>query len=136
LGWAKPSWGSWELRNVWVLEVRPIKQLAPKYCYGKRVMYVDMSLSVPLAQDLYDPKMNIWKIIVDSLRPAETPRYGMQSWAGGGIQQVWNIRSEHAVMGFTADARGRNWTIDGAVKPKYNNVHAFQTASGILHQMR
>jgi hypothetical protein len=79
--------------------------------------------------------MNLWKIIVLSLKPAQTP-YGMQNWAGGGIQQVWNIRSNHALMGFTADAHGHNWTIDSAVKPKYDNLQAFQTPSGILHQMR
>jgi hypothetical protein len=80
--------------------------------------------------------MELSKIIVVDQRPAELPGYGMQTWAGGGIQQLWNVRSDHAVMGFTADDRGRNWTVDSAVKPKYDNIHLFQTASGILHQMR
>ena len=136
LGWAKPSWGQWELRNVWVIDVRAIPQAGSKYCYGKRVMYVDMSTSSPLAQDLYDKNMSLSKIVVVSQKPAETTAFGTQTWAGGGIQQVWNIRNNHAVIGFTADARGRNWTIDSAVKPKYDNIHAYQTASGILHQMR
>jgi hypothetical protein len=136
LGWAKPSWGQWELRNVWLIEIRPIPMMGTKYCFSKRMMYVDMSTNEPLAQDLYDHQMNLTKIIVLSLKPAQTPEYSMQSWAGGGIQQVWNIHSNHAVFGFTADAHGHNWTIDSAVKPKYDNIHAFQTASGILHQMR
>ncbi len=136
LGWAKPSWGAWELRNVWVIEIRPIPLIGSKYCYTKRVMYVDMSFNAPLAQDLYDNKMNLSKIILLNLRPAETTSYGMQSWAGGGMQQLWNLHNNHAVMGFTADAHGHNWTIDSAVKSKYDNIHAFQTASGILHQMR
>jgi hypothetical protein len=135
LGWAKPSWGEWELRNTWVVDVRPIPQLATKYCYAKRRMYVDASTNAPLAQDLYDRQMKLTKIIVDSSRPAQTP-YGIQTWAGGGVQEVWNIQSDHALVGFTADARGRNWTIDSAVKPKYNNIQLFQTPSGILHQMR
>jgi hypothetical protein len=136
LGWARPSWGQWELRNVWVIDVRPIAPLAPKYCYAKRTMYVDSSLSVPLAQDVYDSRMSLSKIIVLGAKSAEIPAYGTQTWAGGGIQQVWNVKNDHAVMGFTADARGRNWTIDSAVKPKYDNISAFQTASGVLHQMR
>ena len=136
LAWAKPSWGAWELRNVWVIDIRPIPPLAPKYCYAKRVMYVDMSLSASLAQDLYDSKLNLSKVMVLSAKPADIPKYGMQNWAGGGIQQLWNVHSDHAFMAFTADERGRNWTIDSAVKPKYDNIHAFQTASGIMHQMR
>ncbi len=41
LGWSRPSWGNWSLRDEWVIDVRRIPLLKPGYCYGKRIMYVD-----------------------------------------------------------------------------------------------
>lgn len=136
LGWAKPSWGTWELRNTWVIDVRPIPLIAPRYCYAKRTMYVDMSINVPLAEDLYDEKMNLSKVMVLSPEPGEVPGFGMQTWAGGGIQQLWDLHNEHAVMAFTANEHGRNVTIDSAVKPQYDNIHEFQSSAGIMQLMR
>jgi len=39
LGWARPSWGTWELRNIWVVKVQPIPLIAR--CRRMRVIYVD-----------------------------------------------------------------------------------------------
>jgi hypothetical protein len=136
LGWAKPSWGNWELRDTWVIDVRPIPSIGNRYCYGKRVVYIDTNTYAPLAQDLYDNSMNFHKVVVESLTPAEFPPYGMQSWAGGGIDQIWDVQNKHAAFGFTADQNGRNWTIDGAVKPQYNNIKEYQNPGAIMHQMR
>jgi hypothetical protein len=135
LGWAKPSWGAWELRNVWVIEVRPIPLIANQ-CKGKRLIYVDRALSAPLAEDLYDGNMNLSKVMVISSQPKSVAEYGMQTWAGGGILQLWDVAGEHAVMSLTADARGRTWSIDGAVKPQYNNIAEFQTPGGLMRLMR
>jgi hypothetical protein len=128
LAWAKPSWGAWELRDVWVIDIRPIALIAPRYCYAKRVMYADVSINVPLAEDLYDTKMNLSKVVIVGVKPAAVPGYGMQTWAGGAIQQLWDLKNEHAVMVFTADERGRKVTIDSAVKPQYDNIHEFQSS--------
>ena len=135
LGWAKPSWGNWEVRNVWVLEVRPIALIA-QHCKGKRVIYVDSSLSAPLAEDLYDESMNLSKVMVLSSQPRSVASYGMQTWAGGGILQLWDVAGEHAFMGLTADGRGRSWSIDGAVKRQYNSIAQFQTPGGLMQLMR
>lgn len=70
LGWAKPSWGNWELRDTWVIDVRPIAAIGSRYCYGKRIVYIDTNTYSPLAQDLYDIKMNFTKVMVESLTPA------------------------------------------------------------------
>ncbi len=135
LGWAKPSWGTWELRNVWVIEVRPIPLIA-NHCHGRRVMYVDSSLSAPLAEDLYDENMNLSKVMVLSSQPLVVGDYGSQTWAGGGILQLWDIQGEHAFMSLTADERGRTWSIDSSVKPQYNRIRDFQTPGGLMELMR
>jgi hypothetical protein len=134
LGWAKPSWGAWELRNAWVIEVHPIALIAR--CQRKRVIYIDSSLSAPLAEDLYDDKANLSKVMVLSLQPLLVPGYGMQTWAGGGILQLWDIQSSHAYMSLTTDERGRTWSIDAGVKAQYNSISEFQTPGGLMELMR
>jgi hypothetical protein len=136
LGWSKPSWGNWELRDTWVIDVRPIAAIGNRYCYGKRILYIDTNTYAPLAQDLYNGKMEFNKVMVESLTPADFPGSGMQSWAGGGIGQFWDVINEHAAFGFTADEKGRNWTIDGAAKPQYNNPKEYQDSGAIMHMMR
>lgn len=134
LGWAKPSWGTWELRNVWVIEVHPIPLIAR--CHRKRVIYVDTSLSAPLAEDLYDDNMNLSKVMVLSSQPLAVAGFGMQTWAGGGILQLWDVQSEHALMSLTSDERGRTWSIDSSVKPQYNSISEFQSPGGLMELMR
>jgi hypothetical protein len=41
LGFARPSWGEWSVRDTYVLDVGRTPQLASGYCYGERIMYVD-----------------------------------------------------------------------------------------------
>jgi hypothetical protein len=136
LGWAKPSWGNWELRDTWVIDVRPIASIGNRYCYGKRIVYLDTNTYAPLAQDLYNTKMEFAKVMVESLTPANFPGSGMQTWAGGGIVQIWDIINHHAAFGYTADEKHHNWTIDGDVKPQYNNLREYQDAGAIMHMMR
>jgi hypothetical protein len=136
LGWSKPSWGNWELRDTWVIDVRPIGEIGTRYCYGKRIVYIDTNTYAPLAQDLYDIKMKFAKIMVESLSPGEIPGAGMQSWAGGGLVQIWDVENKHAAFGYTADVNHHSWTIDGAVKPQYNNLKEYQDAGAVMHMMR
>jgi hypothetical protein len=95
-------------------------------------MYIDTSTYAGLAEDLYDKTMNLQKIALVSETPAVVPGYGMQSWAGGYLYQLWNLAGEHAVFTFTADQQGRNWTIDSAVKPQYDDIQRYQSPGGVM----
>lgn len=39
VGWPKPSWENWQLRDVDVIDMRRIPGERSGYCYGKRIMY-------------------------------------------------------------------------------------------------
>jgi hypothetical protein len=41
LGWPKPSWGDWETRDTYVVDIHRSPSLAAGYCYGKRIDYID-----------------------------------------------------------------------------------------------
>jgi hypothetical protein len=60
----------------------------------------------------------------------------MQTWAGGGILQLWDIQSSHAYMSLTTDEGGRTWSIDAGVKPQYDRISEFQTPGGLMELMR
>src|SRR5207302_2573092 len=61
LGFAKPSWGKWELRAVYLNDVRRIPQERAGYCYGSRIMYIDNEVFYSIWNDLYDSNMKLWK---------------------------------------------------------------------------
>jgi Protein of unknown function (DUF1329) len=61
LGWPKPSWGNWQLRDVDVIDVRRVPAEASGYCYGKRIIYEDSQTHYALWEDGYDRKMRFWK---------------------------------------------------------------------------
>jgi hypothetical protein len=42
LGWPKPSWGPWQLRDVDVIDVRRVPSEARGYCMGSRIIYEDV----------------------------------------------------------------------------------------------
>jgi hypothetical protein len=95
-----------------------------------------LSTYAPLAEDLYDRNMNLQKISVLSETPAAVPEYGMQTWAGGFLHQLWNLQDEHAAFTFTADQHGRNWTIDSAVKPQYDDIQRYQSPGEVMSLAR
>lgn len=63
LGFPKPSWGQWELRDMAIDDVTRIPSEAPGYCYAHRVMYVDKELWDSEWNDMYDANGKLWKFM-------------------------------------------------------------------------
>ena len=60
LGWSKPSWGKWELRDSYIIDIRKLPAKAAGYCYGKRIFPASINQFYgPLWQDLYNPDMRL-----------------------------------------------------------------------------
>ncbi len=57
-GWPKPVDGNWELRDMYVVE---IKALPEHYCVPTRIIYVDKETFIPFLHDIYDPNNRLWK---------------------------------------------------------------------------
>jgi hypothetical protein len=135
LGFARPSWGPWEVRNTYVLDVRKIPDENKGYCYGKRIMYVDKVFMHEDWTDLYDANMKLWKVLQLGAAPkkingVETSIIG-SFWAG-----MWDFQNYHATLAFTADGPGRDIVIDDAVPKEYDDIERYSTASGMMMIMR
>src|SRR5579863_122236 len=61
LGFYKPSWGKWQVRDVYVDDIRRVPSERTGYCYGSRIMYLDKEFFYSLWTDLYDSNMKLWK---------------------------------------------------------------------------
>jgi Protein of unknown function (DUF1329) len=97
-GWPTPTLGKWELRDVYALDLMPLPDLARGYCYGHKVVYVDIQSWVPVSADIFDPNGGLWKFGLVNYHP----------WTVNGgdsviIPQVvdiilWDLQNSHTTL--------------------------------------
>jgi len=136
LGWAKPSWGDWETRDTYVVDVRRIASMAPGYCYGKRIDYVDKQYYGNVAEDIYDSNMKLWKVVWTAGTPGPLGNYGEQPGFGGIVEVYWDVQNDHVsyITSFNPSGALELW--DQHVPVQYNNVTKFSTPGGLMQMMR
>jgi len=135
LGWPKPSWGPWSLRDVWVIDVRRIPLLKPGYCYGKRIMYVDKKFAHELWSDLYDANMKLWKVFTIEASSKVINGVGtsiLTTLAG----QMWDVQNNHSTIFFTAAGSGRDVMVNDEVPKQYLDITRYSTPTGMMMIMQ
>ncbi len=135
LGWPKPSWGKWQLRNVYVINVSKVPQLARGYCYGKRVMYIDEQFYGALWEDLYDSHDQPWKFLA-VFRPAlQVPGIGPVNETLSYDESIWDIQNKHAT--FFLDPTGdKPIYLNQQAPANYLDVTRYTSPSGLTMIMR
>ena len=135
LGWPKPSWGKWQLRDVYVLNVSKLPSKATGYCYGKRVMYVDKATYQPLWEDLYDSNLKLWRIMGLFLRSMDIPGIGTVDASGSMVWAFWDVQNSHATF-FLDPGPGHSLYVNDQAPKEYSDVARFSSASGLNLIMR
>jgi hypothetical protein len=135
LGWAKPSWGRWSLRETYVIDVRRIPSEASGYCYGKRIMWVDKYVLHEIWTDLYDSNMKLWKIMMVAGAPKKI-QGRMSSVVGTLFVGMWDMQNDHSTLAFTADGHGGDIVVDNAVPKEYEDITRYCTPAGLMQIMR
>jgi hypothetical protein len=139
LGWSKPSWGPWSLRDADVIDVRRVPSQRAGYCYGSKIMYVDHQFYHQLWEEIYDANMKLWKIVHVGLHPAEiTPGEGKTPLDGSLIESYWDLQNDHVSHVFTANPDGKTdgLTYDKGAPAEYNNISKYSTPGGLMLIMR
>ncbi|HKV56061.1 MAG TPA: DUF1329 domain-containing protein [Candidatus Binataceae bacterium] len=136
LGWPKPSWGNWETRDASVVDVRRIPSLAPGYCYGKRVDYIDKQYYGNLAEDIYDSNMKLWKVVWVGGTPAQLDEYGEQLGLGGIVETYWDVQNDHVSYITSFNPKGALELWDKQVPVQWNNITKYASPSGLMQLMR
>jgi len=134
LGWPKPDWGTWQLRDVDVIDVRRVPTEQSGYCYGKRVMYEDSSTHYALWEDVYDTNMHLWKTALLAQRIVAAGSLG--SVPGGFDSSAWDQKNDHMTNAATQGRDGRDVLIDHAVPKEYQNLVSYSTPAGLAEIMK
>ena len=135
LGWPKPSWGRWQVREVYVISASKIPAKAAGYCYGKRVMYVDKAFSSPLWEDLYDANLKPWKFYGVFFRTMDVPGLGPVNSSGSAVEALWDIQNNHTTI-FSDPGMGRPLYINEQAPQQYQDLTRYTTLSGLNAIMR
>ena len=82
LGFPKPSWGKWEIRDHAISDIHRIPSESAGYCYSSRIMYADREHWNGNWVDLFDSNHKLWKSIAYYNDGADNvPNLG-NSWDG------------------------------------------------------
>jgi hypothetical protein len=136
LGWPKPTWGKWELRDVYVLDVRKIPSKAGGYCYGKRIMYIDKQFYGALWMDLYDATMQPWKFALLQPIVLKIPQIGPQNSSGAQYSHYWDVQNNHASCSGPNDSHGYDILINEQAPAGWDDVEKYSTPGGLNQVMR
>ena len=136
LGSPKPSWGRWQLRDVYITDVRRIPAHAAGYCYGKRILYIDKQFYAPLWEDLYDSDMKFWKIVNISTQALEVPGIGVVNNSGSISEQFWDLRDNHGSFDTNFSDTGQPVYINQQVPKEYDDKTKYGSPTGLSEIMR
>lgn len=134
LHWPKPTVGKWELREVYVINIKRAPAYAPGYCYGSRIAYVDKETGAILWADVYDQQEKLWKMISISYAPVPIPGTdGDASLAsqGDGYFTSWDIQNKHSSLGLETNSRYNTDVSSG-----YRDVQRWAMPSGLNEMMK
>jgi len=134
LGWPKPSWGNWQLRDVDVIDVRLIPSMRAGYCYGKRIIYEDSQTHYALWEDVYDKNMWFWKAALLAQRMVNVQPLG--SVPGAFTSTAWDFENRHLTNASTQSKEGHDVLVDGDVPAQYRNFVAYYTPARLADIMK
>lgn len=134
LGWPKPSWGAWQLRDVDVINVHRIPSEQAGYCFGKRMIYEDSRTHYALWEDVYDAGMRLWKSAFVAQRLTNATRLGFVP--GAVTSSVWDFQNDHMTNVSTQDKYGHDLLSDYDVPAEYQNFATYATPAGLVGIMR
>ncbi len=135
LGFPKPSWGKWQLRDYDIIDVRRIPSERAGYCYGSRVMYVDSVYHYAAWLDIFDANLKHWKIQFWASRAEDVPLLGHVN-TNSVTLAVWDVQNDHATYLSTYDAAGVGPYFNQAAPPEYHNFTKYSSPSGLMQVMQ
>ena len=137
IGFPKPSWGNWEIRDTSVLDVHRIPSEAAGYCYGNRVMYIDKELWWSTWSDLYDSNHKLWKMQFWGAEVRDLPGSGLSRTVGGVAAVSWDIQNSHATYwSGMGNPDKREPYIDAQAPKEWHDGVRYGSPSGLMQILR
>lgn len=134
LGWPKPSWGPWQVRDVDVIDVRRVASEQAGYCYGSRIIYLDSYSHYALWEDVYDANQRLWKIALVAPRDTMAPSLGLVP--ASVTSCIWDVQNDHLTTGTTQDKYGHDVFINSDIPTEYRDFSKYATPGGLIQIMK
>jgi hypothetical protein len=134
LGWPKPSWGKWQIRSVYVVNVTRLKTSSGS-CLGKRVVYVDKATYAPVWEDLYDESLKPWRFVGLFLRTLDVPGIGTLDTSNSMVYAFWDVKYSHATI-FAEPGQGEPFYVNQEAPKEFLDLERFTTPGGLSLIMR
>ena len=134
LGWPKPSWGKWQIRSVYVVNVTKLGSNSG-HCLGRRVVYVDKATYAPLWEDLYDEAMQPWRFVGFFLRTLDVPGIGTLDTSNSMVYGFWDVKYSHATI-FAEPGEGQPFYVNQQAPNDFLDLERFTTPGGLSLIMR
>jgi uncharacterized protein DUF1329 len=135
LGWPKPSWGKWQLRDVYQVGVSKLPSRGSGYCFAKRVVYVDATIFAPLWEDLYDKKLQPNRSIALFLRTLDIPGIGPQDSSNSMVYGIWDVQTHHATV-FAEPGDDQPFYVNDEAPKDFTDLERYTTPNGLNMIMR
>jgi hypothetical protein len=135
LGFPKPSWGKWEVREMAIDDVSRIPSEAAGYCYSSRIIYADKEHWNGDWVDLYDSNRKLWKAIAYYNDAGVVPGLG-NSWDGV-ASMAMDFQNSHETIwcGFGNPAKRKPY-LDTNAPAEYLDGVKYGSPSGLMQIMR
>ncbi len=135
LGWPKPSWGKWQLRDVDVVDASKLPGVGSRHCIGRRVMYIDKATYAPLWQDLYDEQLKPWRFVGFFLRTLDVPGIGPVDNSNSMVYGFWDVKYNHATI-FAEAGEGAPFYVNQQAPADFMDIARYTTPGGLSMIMR
>ena len=135
LGWPGPSWGTWEVRPMAVVDAHRIASESAGYCYSSRILYADKEHWNADWVDLFDANHKLWKSIAYFNDIGNVPGLG-RTWDGVS-SMAWDLQNTHMTLwsGFGNPAKIKPYLDSNAPKEFFNGVK-YGSPAGLMQILR
>ena len=137
----KPSVGKFEVRPVWVLDLRRIPSRRAGFCYGKEIFYVDKDDYSALWVDAYDVNMKLWKPMMVNQFLRFIPGVGESLVGQQWTDFLWDMENAHLTAAMATDVNGTPRGFNEQCAPwidgvNYDDVARYGLSSGLSEILR
>jgi hypothetical protein len=135
LGFPKPSWGKWEVRDHALVDVHRIPSEAAGYCYSSRIIYADKEHWNGNWVDLYDSNHKLWKSIAYYNDAGNVPGLG-DAWDGVSSMAMDFQNSHETVWSGFGNPQKIKPYLDNNAPKEYMDGVKYGSPGGLMQIMR
>lgn len=133
LMWPRPEYAKWEVRDAYVIDIRPSASYAHGYCYSRRVLYIDKETLQPQWADLYDANGKLWKTgpALNHIDPVPGGGEAVVVPAGAWYE-LWDLENGHASVSVPMQPA----KLASEVPARFMNLERYTTPAGLDQVMQ